>query len=62
MGGAPGWLVPTLTWKAGLASEGMSNANVVRRVDDVNEEWCSACIRRRCRELDGGDIEDGRDS
>ena len=30
--------VPTRIWNAGLASEGMSRENVVRRVFKVNEE------------------------
>lgn len=51
--------VPTRIWKAGLASEGMSNENVVRRVFSVKEEWCSACDRRRWRALEGGDIDEG---
>lgn len=54
--------VPTRTWNAGLASDGMSREKVVRRVLSVNEEWDSACARRRCRALEVGDIVDGRDS
>jgi len=30
--------VPTPIWKAGLASDGMSKENAVRRVFNVNEE------------------------
>lgn len=55
-------MTPTLTSKAGLASEGMSSANVVRRVAAVNDEWCSAWTRRRCREVEGGESNEGRDS
>jgi hypothetical protein len=39
--------VPTRIWNAGLASEGMSRENVVRRVFRVNEEWNSACALLR---------------
>jgi len=44
--------VPTRTWKAGLASEGISREKVLRRVFRVKDECDSACVRRRCLALD----------
>ncbi len=52
--------VPTRIWNAGLASDGISRENVVRRVLSAKDEWNSACERRRWRALEIGDIEDGR--
>lgn len=51
--------VPTRTWNAGLASEGISSEKVVRRVFSVNEECDSACARRKCLALEGGDNVEG---
>jgi hypothetical protein len=37
---------PSESWKEGVASDGMSSANVVRSVCGMNDAWCSACVRR----------------
>ena len=37
---------PSESRKEGVASDGMSSANVVRSVCGMNDAWCSACVRR----------------
>ena len=40
----------------------MSSENVVRSVAGMKHEWCSACTRRRCRDIVGDAMLLGRDS